>query len=178
MFETLPLKLLIKTAFYLYQKSFSARNNKESEIFTRNWGKPEMGAEGGGGGGGGGGSGFVMVDWESFKVSLHSKFVLFHWLNGWSRHIWYAILLNDNMDLQISSLGTLVPKGPWCVFYATRRQVYWGLTHMFFTGTLIWYYTHTHTHTHIFTPPFMCSQQLHLKIYFPQGIFFPKIILV
>ena len=89
-----------------------------------------------------------MVDWESFKVSLHSKFVLFHWLNGWSRHIWYAILLNDNMDLQISSLGTLVPKGPWCVFYATRRQVYWGLTHMFFTGTLIWYYTHTHTHTH------------------------------
>ena len=60
MFETLPLKLLIKTAFYLYQKSFSARNNKESEIFTRNWGKPEMGAEGGGGGGGG--SGCVMVD--------------------------------------------------------------------------------------------------------------------
>lgn len=48
MFETLPLKLLINTAFYLYQKSFSARNNKEWEIFTRNWGKPEMGAEGAG----------------------------------------------------------------------------------------------------------------------------------
>ena len=28
-----------------------------------------------------------------------------------------------------SSLGTLVTEGPWCVFYTTRRQVYWGLTH-------------------------------------------------
>ena len=107
-----------------------------------------------------------MVDWESFKVSLHSKFVLFHWLNGWSRHIWYAILLNDNMDLQISSLGTLVPKGPWCVFYATRRQVYWGLTHMFFTGTLIWYYTHTHTHTtHTHTHTHTQHTHTHTHIY-------------
>ena len=29
----------------------------------------------------------------------------------------------------MSSLGTLVSKEPWCVFYATRHQVYWGLTH-------------------------------------------------
>ena len=38
-----------------------------------------------------------------------------------------AILLNDNMDLHMSSLGTLVPEGPWYVFYAARCQVYGGL---------------------------------------------------
>ena len=26
-------------------------------------------------------------------------------------------------------LGTLVPEGPCCVFYGTRCQVYWGMTH-------------------------------------------------
>ena len=55
--------------------------------------------------------------------------VMFLWLNRWSCHIWCVILLNDNMDLYMSSLGTLVPEGPWCVFHATRRQVYWSLTH-------------------------------------------------
>ena len=72
--------------------------------------------------------------------------VLFLWLFLWSRHIWCAVLLNGNMDLYMSSLCTLVPEGPWCVFYAIRRQVYWGLTHnVGFTGTLIWYHTHKHT---------------------------------
>ena len=130
----------------------------EWEIFTRNGGEPGMGG------------------WDIFKVPLHSlqrganpsyfiktpyiassplfKFcptppplpcqpptptlsvlsvVLFLWLNGWSRHIWFAI--------------TLVLEGPWCVFYATRRQVYRGLTHNVFTGTLIWYHTHKNTHS-------------------------------
>ena len=54
--------------------------------------------------------------------------VLFLWLNGWSRHIWCANLLNDNMDLHMSNLGTLVPERPWCVFYGTKCQVCWGLT--------------------------------------------------
>ena len=54
--------------------------------------------------------------------------LLFLRLNWWLRHIWCAVLLNDIMDLHMSSLGTLVPEGPWCVFYATKRQVYWGLT--------------------------------------------------
>ena len=40
--------------------------------------------------------------------------VLFLWLNGWSRHIWCIILLNDNIDLHMTSLRTLVPEGPWC----------------------------------------------------------------
>ena len=55
--------------------------------------------------------------------------VLLLWLNGWSCHIWCAILLNDNMNLHMSSLGTLIPEGPWCVFYATRHKVYWDLTY-------------------------------------------------
>ena len=53
---------------------------------------------------------------------------LFLSMNGWSRHIWCVILLYI-MNLHISNLGTLVPEGPCCVFYATRCQVYWGLTH-------------------------------------------------
>ena len=36
-------------------------------------------------------------------------------------------MLNDVMDLHTSSLGTLVPGGTCCVFYAIRCQVYWGL---------------------------------------------------
>ena len=75
--------------------------------------------------------------------------VLFLWLNEWSCHIRCTILLNDNMDLHMSSLGTAVPEGPWCVFFVTRHQVYWGMTHhVFFTCTLIWYHTHKHTNTH------------------------------
>ena len=68
--------------------------------------------------------------------------VMFLWLNGWSRHIWCTILLNDNIDLYMSSLGTLVPEGPWCVFYATGRQVYWG-----FLWVLSDLVSHTHANT-------------------------------
>ena len=126
--------------------------------------------------------------------------VLYFWLNGWSYHIWCAILLNDIMNLHMLSLGTLVPEGPWCVFYVTRHQMYWGLTH---NAVFCWYSdlishikghtkTHsiasrlTHPYEYISTPPVMCSQQLSLlylinnslisTIYFPQRIFFSKII--
>ena len=54
--------------------------------------------------------------------------VLFLWMNGWSRHIWCAILLNGDMDLHMSSFRTLLPERPWCMFYAIRCQVYWGLS--------------------------------------------------
>ena len=75
--------------------------------------------------------------------------VMFIWLNGWSCYIWCVILLNDNMDLQMSNPGTLVPEGPWCAFYATRHQSYWGLTHnvVFYC----WYsdlILHTHKNLH------------------------------
>ena len=71
---------------------------------------------------------------------------LFLWLNGWSRHVWYAILLNVFMNLRMSILGTLVPEGPWCVFHATRHHLHWGL--FFWYSDLILDTTHTHTHTH------------------------------
>ena len=100
--------------------------------------------------------------------------VLFLWLDGWSRYIICTILLNDIMDLQMPSVGTLVPEGPWCVFYATRRQVYWGLTKCGFL-LVLWFCYHIHKHTthsgasrltrpykYIFTPTVMCSQQLPL----------------
>ena len=63
----------------------------------------------------------------------------FIWLSRWSCHIWCAILLNDIMDLQMLSLGTLVPEGPWCVFYTKMHQLYWG--------TLVLWFDVTHTHT-------------------------------
>ena len=71
------------------------------------------------------------------------------------------------MDLHMSSLSTLVPEGCCCVFYASKCQVYWGLTHnMDFTGTLIWYHTHATTKTDTahsgFSPPVKCLQQLPL----------------
>ena len=80
---------------------------------------------------------------------------LFLWLNGWSRHIWRVILLNDNTDLQMSTLGTLVQEGPCCVFYATWCQVYWCLTQNFL---LVLWFDITQTqkqgahsgHTHVF----------------------------
>ena len=112
-------------------------------------------------------------------------------------------LLNNIMDLHKLSLDTLVPEGPWCVFYATGCQVYWDLTHIFLL--VLWLdITHTNTDTHtkthstlrasrfthpykyIFTPPVMCSQQLSSlhwmdnslisKNHFPWCLFFSTII--
>ena len=131
--------------------------------------------------------------------------LLFLWLTGWSRHIWCAILLNYMMDLHMFSLCTLAPEGPWCVFYATRHQVYWALTN---NVVFCWYsnlishtYTHkdtlrhtahwessrlTHPYKYLFTPRFMCSRQLSLlpwmnnsqisKNYFLRCLFFSAII--
>ena len=73
--------------------------------------------------------------------------VLFLWLNGWPNQIWRAILFNDNMDLHMSSFGTLVRKGPWCVLYATRCQVYCSLTKCSFLLVLWLDSTHTNTYS-------------------------------
>ena len=125
------------------------------------------------------------IYWEIFtRTSLsppsstpivHSVF-LFLWLNGWSCHIWCTTLLNDNMDLHMSSLSTSVPKGLDACFMQ-QGITFTELWHIiwFFNGSLIWYHTHKHTHTahsetswlthlykYIFTPSFMCSEQLPL----------------
>ena len=78
--------------------------------------------------------------------------VLFLWLNGWSRHIWYAILLSNNMDLHMFSLGTLVPEGPSCALWkkSINFTEVWDIM-WFFTGALIWYHTYKHT-THSGAP--------------------------
>ena len=59
-----------------------------------------------------------------------------------------AFLLNtcmDNIDLHMSSISTLVPEGPWSVFYATRCQVYWGLAHN--VSLLVPWFNITHINT-------------------------------
>ena len=43
--------------------------------------------------------------------------------------IFDVILLDNIMNLHMSSLGTLVPEEHCCVCYTTRYQIYWGLTH-------------------------------------------------
>ena len=99
--------------------------------------------------------------------------VMFLWLNGWSYHIRCAILLNDNIDLHTSHPRTLVPEGPWCVFYVRRRQVYicGYLLVSWLDITLTNTKTHTahsaasrltHPYKYIFAPAVMCSQQLTL----------------
>ena len=96
-----------------------------------------------------------------------------------------AVLLNDIMDLHMLSLGASVPQGSGRVFYATRHQVYWGLTQCGLLLVLSFDITHRDTHTHTrarartqkhtshtganrptqpdkykLTPPVMCSEQL------------------
>ena len=107
------------------------------------------------------------------------------WLNWWLCHILCVILLNNSMDLYVSTLGTLIPEGPCHVFYATRlfyftRLLYsvkftkiWHIS--LFVGTLIWYHTNLYRQRHtshsranklahpykcILTRPAMYSQQL------------------
>ena len=91
------------------------------------------------------------------------------WLNGWSHHIWCAILLNDIINLHMSSLGTLVPEGPWYLFYAKRRQVYWGLTHnvvfCWYSNLILRTQTHTYTHKDIQHTQGLVDLHTHINIY-------------
>ena len=85
--------------------------------------------------------------------------VLFLWLNGWSHHIWCAFLLNDNMNLHILSLGTLVPKGPWCMLCNKASSLLRSDTCGFYS-TPIWYHKHTNTHNTL-----RGHWQTHINIY-------------
>ena len=80
--------------------------------------------------------------------------------------LWCAISLDGNMDLYMSSLGTLVPGGAWCVFYATKRRAYCGLTHsVVSTGPLVWFHTHTHTHANTQHTQEPVDDHSHINIY-------------
>ena len=61
-----------------------------------------------------------------YPLALFATFFL--WLNGWSRHIWCVILLNDNMNLQMLSLDTLVLQEPCGAFYPTWYLFTWSNT--------------------------------------------------
>ena len=70
--------------------------------------------------------------------------VLFLWLNRWSRHIWCAIVLNDNIDLHMSSLSTR--RTLMCVFCNNVSSLLSSDTYCGF----YWYsdlISHTHKHT-------------------------------
>ena len=85
--------------------------------------------------------------------------VLLPWLNLWSRYI--SVLLLDNiMNLNLLSLGTVVSAASCCVLYSTRYQIYWRFNtyNMVFTTTVIRNHTHTHIHTYTHT-------QIYIYIY-------------
>ena len=100
---------------------------------------------------------YIVYPCPNFKFCWTSPLLLCHFqlplqlscFFGWIGDRDCAILLNDNMDLHMSDLGTLVPKGPWCVFYATRCQVFWALTQCGILLVLWFDITHTHNHTNI-----------------------------
>ena len=74
--------------------------------------------------------------------------VLFLLVDWWLCHILCANLLNGILGLHILSLNSLLPEGPCCVFYATRRQGYWGMTH---NVAFCWYsvlISHAQKYTH------------------------------
>ena len=91
------------------------------------------------------------------------------WLNGWSRPIWFAILVNNIMDLHISSISKFLPEGLWYLLYATRCQDYWGLTHTHWDLS----YSHKdtqytqwqvdwHTYINIYLHQLLCAQSSYL----------------
>ena len=120
-------------------------------------------------------------------------FLLSCWMGDRATFDVFYFLLNYIMDLHMLSLGTVVPEGPWCVFYSTRHQVYWGLTH---NVTFCWYpglISHTlkhtqhtqgplewHIHINIYLHHLLCTHSSYLnslisKIYFRKCLFFSKI---
>ena len=146
-------------------------------------------------------SNFVQTPFPvaSNPTAAHSV-VLFLWLNGWSRHIWFATFLNDIMDVQMLSLrilmhvlcnkvSTLLRSDTWCRFLLV---LWFDITHTNKHKHIQRHKTHLgasrpmHPCKYIFTPTVICSQQLSLlhwmnnslisKIYFPQCLFFSKIV--
>ena len=98
--------------------------------------------------------------------------VLFLWLDGWSRYITCTILLNDIMDLQMPSVGTLVPEGPWCVLCnKTSSLPSWHIMWLF-AGTVIWYHTpHTKTHKDTQHTQGQVDVHAHISIYLGHPIY-------
>ena len=85
----------------------------------------------------------ILSNSPTFPVASLPMLFLLSCFFGWiGDHVRCAVLLNIKY-LYTSSLGTLVPKGPWHVFYAAKRHVHWDLTrNVVFAGPVTWYHTH------------------------------------
>ena len=150
------------------------------EIFTRNGGKPGKGR-----------LYFIFHIFSNFMktpyiaypplfqiLSTHCQLQLlpplffllssfFGWMDLTTFDVLFYLMLNDNIDLHMLSLGTLVPEGPWCVFHATRLN----FTEVWHNVVFYWYSdllsrTHTahsgasrltHWYKYIFIPYVVCS---------------------
>ena len=99
--------------------------------------------------------------------------VLFLWLNGRSRHSWCAILLNDNMDLHMSSMYLRNRRTLMCVLCNKASSRLLRSDTCGFLLVLWFDITNTQTHTThsgasrlahpckcIFTPLVICSKEL------------------
>ena len=95
--------------------------------------------------------------------------VLFLWLSRWS-HIWWAVLLNDDMDLHMLSLGTLLPEGPWCVFYATSKGSSLLRSDMWCGFLLVLWFDITHKQTDKHTAHSRASRLTHSYIIYLQHL--------
>ena len=82
--------------------------------------------------------------WSDIYLSCY----LFLWLNGWSHHIWCVILLNDIMDLHMSSLGTLYQKHLDVCFMeqGVKFTVVWHISSLLSLSLAEW----------VITPHMMC----------------------
>ena len=126
---------------------------------------------------------WVDVRWKPQKNSASMYYVLIRAIKektvNWHK-VWYISATGSAEFENVFHVmfghrfyHVLLPEGPCCVFYATRRQVHWGLTHVVFLLVLWSDITHTqrytihaganrltHLYEYILTPSVMCSQQL------------------
>ena len=81
--------------------------------------------------------------WDFVLPLSHFFVALFLWLNVGSCHIQYVIMFDDIMDLNLLSLGTLVPTAPCCIS-CNKILMTWFLLVLWFDLT----HRQTHTRTH------------------------------
>ena len=92
----------------------------------------------------------------SSNLHFHALFFLLSCFISWAEWVITPLLMCYFMIIPIYICQALVLStwrtlmGPWCVFYATRHQVYWGLTH---NVVFYWYsdlISHTHKHANLY----------------------------
>ena len=105
---------------------------------------------------------FYPFSFPSTATSTPIAFCLVSLAEGWSRHFWCVISLNDIIDLHMLNLGTLVSEEPCSKASCLVRSDAW---YAFYAGALILYHIHiqsdtTHTEANRMTHPYN-----HINIY-------------